>query len=273
MERFTYALEPGTSLPKGIGYKLYGALNDLAGPVLAAHWHSLQQAEIHQHLFVDEGRFYWRLALLADDEPDFALRSAREDLARRLAGLTRLPVDGRDLALQVVERVTLSRTAILHHHLSHQAPADRLTLTLRAPLAFKRAGHYDPLPQPELMAQSLINRWAPLLPELAADPARLRAHAATSLLPARMSLRTTAVPIKGSHIPGSLGDMTLILKARPPLRRLWGLFFALGEWSGIGVKTALGMGGISVMAPGWTSLPANAMIDSSSTAPQETTDI
>lgn len=267
MQRFTYALA-ATDLPKGFGYQLYGALNALAGDPLTASWHEARHPRVSQHLYWSDGTFYWRVALWGDLAESDRLSAAEADLADRLAGLDRLTVAGRVFTLEGQAHEALTLESLLHHHLADQDPPDRLNLVLRSPLAFKRRGHFDPLPQPDLMVQSLINRWGAALE---ADTDRMetyRAMAGDQVWPARLRLRTTAVPIKGSHIPGSLGEVQLILKAGDPLRRFLALLFALGEWSGIGVKTALGMGGLDVAFPGWTSLPASAMIR----APKETTE-
>lgn len=267
MQRFTYALAEN-NLPKGLGYRLYGALNDLAGDPLATSWHGADRAGMSQHLYRAAGTFYWRIALWGDLAGSDRLLAAEAALADRLASLTNLPLSGRPLALKLQAREALPLEDLLTHHLADQAPPDRLNLVLRSPLAFKSRGHFDPLPRPDLMVQSLLNRWGDVLDARGDQVSTYRDLAAASIWPARVRIRTTSVPVKGSHIPGSLGEVQVLLKAGAPLRRFLGLLFALGEWSGIGVKPALGMGGIDVAFPGWTSLPASAMIKE----PKETTE-
>ena len=58
------------------------------------------------------------------------------------------------------------------------------------------------------------------------------------------ALRSTGFRLKETVIPGFTGRLTILLS--PPLAELWSTLLSWAEYSGIGIKTTLGMGGVSI---------------------------
>ena len=59
-------------------------------------------------------------------------------------------------------------------------------------------------------------------------------------------LRTSRVSLKGVKIPGFVGSCILDAKLPLPLLELWNTLLLFADYSGIGIKTGLGMGGVHV---------------------------
>ena len=58
------------------------------------------------------------------------------------------------------------------------------------------------------------------------------------------SLRTVRYSLKGTKIPAFVGNIVMESRLSAPLQEIWQLLVALAPYSGIGIKTTLGMGGV-----------------------------
>ncbi len=59
-------------------------------------------------------------------------------------------------------------------------------------------------------------------------------------------LRTSHYPMKSAKIPGFSGAVTLESHLPAPLEEVWKLLALFAPYCGIGIKTTLGMGGVSL---------------------------
>ena len=62
------------------------------------------------------------------------------------------------------------------------------------------------------------------------------------------NLRTTRFQLKENKIPGFIGNMRIDAHLSAPLLDIWKILITFSEYSGIGIKTALGMGGVKLSA-------------------------
>ena len=60
------------------------------------------------------------------------------------------------------------------------------------------------------------------------------------------SLHTVSYPIKNTRIPGFVGSAVVEARLALPLLELWNALLSFAPYGGIGIKTTLGMGGVSV---------------------------
>ena len=66
----------------------------------------------------------------------------------------------------------------------------------------------------------------------------------------RYSLRSAIYYLENTRIIGYKGKITLIIRGPVELARLAGALLFFAEYAGLGVKTALGMGGVRITAKG-----------------------
>lgn len=128
------------------------------------------------------------------------------------------------------------------HLLPSQPPDRRVTLHLASPTAFHSEERTQPLPLPELVFGSLVERWNSFAP--VALPAELRRYAAECLRISRFNLRSRGVPLKeGGLRIGATGEVTYTTSNYD---RYWmSLVNALADFaqfSGVGAGVSLGLG-------------------------------
>lgn len=139
---------------------------------------------------------------------------------------------------------------------ARENPASRTRLWFRTPCAFKQAGRYAIYPQEFLLLQSLVLHWNTAFPDCQLnDPDALDAIL-RGLRILDYNLHTVSYPIKNTRIPGFVGSAVVEARLALPLLELWNALLSFAPYGGIGIKTTLGMGGVSVepLAPPQRSL-------------------
>lgn len=126
----------------------------------------------------------------------------------------------------------------------------RWTLEFSSPVSFRQKGMCQPLPLPELVFGSLLDRWNACAP--VPLPGEVRRYAAERMVASRFDLRTEVELSKGG-VPqvGSVGRCSYIALENDPV--MTGCIEALARFaffSGIGAGTARGLGQARVIGSG-----------------------
>lgn len=127
--------------------------------------------------------------------------------------------------------------------------ADTLTLTFTAPTAFKRTkGHYLSRPEPAYIFRSLYNRWNGFaeerLPPALDDSIQRRLR----LVESDVMVKTLRFA-RGSKgiVPGFHGRVQIALdESSAELRQMLHALAAFAPFSGVGIKTTVGMGQVKL---------------------------
>lgn len=125
-----------------------------------------------------------------------------------------------------------------------------LNLEIQTPTAFKQSGRYVILPDLRLIYQSLMNKYSVVSEQMQMlDEETLEQMTVNSEI-ARYRLHSTSFPLEGISVPGFCGDLTIKFSGPDTLARYARLLLHFGEFSGIGIKTAMGMGAIKIKERG-----------------------
>lgn len=112
--------------------------------------------------------------------------------------------------------------------------------------SFKQNGRYVIFPQEKLILQSLVNRWNSFCEEYPlCDPDAL-CMLESGIYIRDYTLKSVRYHLKNVYIPAFVGKVTLDSRLPVPLAELWRAILLWADYSGIGIKTALGMGGANV---------------------------
>lgn len=227
MLQYRYQLTPSDSavLPSHCAYRLYAALLEQLPPEPAQRLHANSGGAISQYVYTESGRSFWVITLLNADAA--ALLSAvltdtlclplpRETVTARLQALLRLP----------------DADAFADYEAQLENP---YRLTFPVPAAFKQNGRYISLPREELILGNLWRKWNVVFPDapIAQPPQAFMTD---------FRIHSASYGLKGVQIPGFCGQLRLAPEAgqAEELRKLT----ALARFTGVGIKTALGMGGV-----------------------------
>ncbi|MBR4544397.1 MAG: CRISPR system precrRNA processing endoribonuclease RAMP protein Cas6 [Oscillibacter sp.] len=229
------------SLTPEWAYALYAALLENAPPAFSERVHAAIVTPVSQFLRVDHGRLLWVVNLLGNASED-ALSGYLESV--QSVTLTRkrvrLHVSGRERRFVPDVEALLSAT---------DGKSGAYTLRFLTPAAFKSREKYRNFPDSFLILQSLMKKWNACIPEcLIEDEDGEGIQAMADGLSFRhFWIRDSAYHLKGNQIPGFVGEFVIENHLRGFQRQLADAILFFSNFAGVGIKTALGMGGVEAL--------------------------
>ncbi|MCD8124163.1 MAG: CRISPR-associated endoribonuclease Cas6 [Lachnospiraceae bacterium] len=122
-----------------------------------------------------------------------------------------------------------------------------IRLAFQTPTAFKQAGEYVFYPDLRLLYQNLMMKYdAAVQDETLHDEELLEQLMVNSTI-IGYRLKSCFYSVHGSKIPAFMGEITIRVKGPQTLVNLINMLCHFGEYSGIGIKTAMGMGKLHVV--------------------------
>ena len=223
-----------TALPSCLAYRLYAWLLDQIPREEAACFHDQTQQALTQYLERDG---VWTVNLFGDDAVE-QLGCVLEHVERIILYAEELTVQDRQIR-PVGEPEDFLR-------MGRGEVGRRALLRIVSPAAFKQSGRYVIFPQEGLLLQSLLMKWNAVCPKYPMEDADMLDEMKRGIRIVDYSLRTGRFQLKNAAIPSFYGK--IILEERLPvvLKEIWNALLCLAPYSGIGIKTTLGMGGVQV---------------------------
>lgn len=121
-----------------------------------------------------------------------------------------------------------------------------LLLDFLTPASFKSGGKYIIMPDMRYIYQSLMNKYSAVSADMDMyDEETLQQLAGSSSI-IQYRLRSTGFPLEGVTIPSFKGEICVKLHGTSTMAKYIRLLARFGEYSGIGIKTAMGMGGMKI---------------------------
>lgn len=220
------------------GYHLYAALLVRLPGDFGRRVHENGTSPISQFISPGEGALCWSVTLLGEEAEGLVgpVLERGEPFALQKDGVVLTPaLKDREQAADADELFLRGAAGGRFHRLEICTPA-----------AFKSRGQYLNLPTPRLILQSLMKKWNGCFPEcpIVDEDGQGMEAMAEGLTFREFRLRDAVYSLKGSPIPGFRGTLTLENRLSGFHRELAGALLVFSGFSGVGIKTTLGMGGI-----------------------------
>lgn len=122
----------------------------------------------------------------------------------------------------------------------------RVTIRFHTTSSFKQDGSYVIFPQERLLLRSLLAKWSAWFPEYSLDDEDAAAALERGVRITDYQLRSGRYTLKSARIPGFSGHLTLSSALSAPMQEVWKLLLVFSTLCGIGIKTTLGMGGVTL---------------------------
>lgn len=231
----SYQFQLSQPLPFTAAYPLYAALLEQAPSNFAARLHESTVTPLSQYICGNT----WQVSLFGPETIDAlapALESMDELFLRR--DRTRL-----NLQLDHIHDVPAVE------QLLEGPPAHRGVIRFVTPTAFKSGGSYQLLPTQRLILQNLILKWNGCFGSICPieDEGGGLDALAGGLRYRSVQLDTMSYSMKNTQIPGILGTIAFDNRLSDFHQHLAHALLTFGSFSGLGIKTALGMGGIKIL--------------------------
>jgi len=230
----------GQRMHSNWGYALYGILSQNTDADYIAQLHQRNETPISQYLELLPGtsEAIWHINLLGEEAIHYWGKPLKKHDSYQ--------ADHHHTVLQVLEQnweEPVSEHDFCQRYLVED-PADRRhKLNFITPVGFKSQEQYQLFPSVELIVKSLWRSWQNYSQELKLEGDVVRDQLIQYTQIWEYQLKSARYPVKGNKIPAFRGNLVLSVHGPEPLARLVQLLLAFGEYSGLGMKTALGMGG------------------------------
>ncbi len=135
------------------------------------------------------------------------------------------------------------------HLLAHRPPAFRIKLEFASPTTFRSQGRSRPMPMPEWVFGSLLDRWNSFSPIQAAE--EMRRFAAECVAMSKFRLRTRAIPLKNKVVQmGCVGRADYVCLHRDNYwASMLNMMADYAFYSGVGYQTTKGLGQVRRALP------------------------
>ena len=243
MERFTIQMMcPDRAPSPSWGSVLHGMLMETLPSPWPEKMHEEGPRPLSQWVEVKSPtRFIWHIGVLDDD-----LGEALEKALTPGKILSCVHLNAQ-MTIESVEIERLTPAAYMKPFFLSEEPCPGMYITFCTPTTHKSQRQYAIFPSVELIAKYLAIRFCAMAPDFAlADPEALNQVIAHTRI-SRYRLESMRYSLEGAWLVGYTGRVELRFEGPDPLKRLAGILFSFASWSGVGIKTALGMGGCEVM--------------------------
>ena len=226
----------------GAAYTFYGALMQKLTPECAEQMHSADEINLTQYLTPVSGgaKALWTVSLLSKEK--------NTEAASILEDCNEYRLISRDTVMKVEERasVVVDSLGELLDIPGGDRDCARFHMRFISPTAFRVAGEYQFFPTVKHILASLSSRWNAAFPASPVEDCDAFTALEKGVRITGYDLRSSYYRLKGTPIPAFTGWATLSAKLSPPLLQLLRGLLAFGCFGGIGIKTALGMGGTAI---------------------------
>ena len=122
------------------------------------------------------------------------------------------------------------------------------TIYIQTPLAFKNGKDYTFMPDFRLLFRSIMKKFDLFSNDIKLYDLETINHLTEVIKIKKYKIRSNIFNLHNQKIPGLLGTITFTIDSNDAICRLVSLLLAYSEYSGVGIKTAIGMGSVSLCA-------------------------
>lgn len=223
------------------GSLMHGILMEALIPEVVNLLHESQLKPYTQYVTTDgDDNLIWTIGIWDND--------IAAHIIPAVMSISKIFIKHKNLELKVTasQRLSISKNEHFHKYFTSEKPARRYEIEFLTPCSHKQQGEYVLFPTPELIINSLARRYNAYINDISLDDEEAMEQIAQNIKIVRYTLRTAVFYLENTKITGYTGKITIIIRGPEQLARLAGALLSFGEYSGIGIKTALGMGGIKV---------------------------
>ena len=238
------------SLEEKLNYRqtslLQGVLMENIESTYAEYLHRKKMHPYSQYVMPDTGgRGAWWVVQTLNRE---AYENIIEPLMTCGDKLTLKHGGERQLTINDRKKEIMAKADLLRDFYAKVAP-HKFRLQFLTPTAFRQKGRYVILPDIRLMCQNLMMKYSAASDKMEMADDDALEQMATEIFITRHLLRSAVFSAEKQNIPGFVGEVTLCCHGAETMARYLRMLLAFGEFAGVGIKTAMGMGAMKEILP------------------------
>ena len=151
--------------------------------------------------------------------------------------------DGKRVKIVNKEVQTLEERALLNQFYSNEVQR-YINLEFVSPTSFKRNGRYMIMPDVRLIFQNIMNKYSTSSDSVSMLDTDALDQLEENCYIVNYRLRSVTFPMEKTKIPSFMGGITIKVNGPETMVRYANMLTDFSEYSGIGIKTAVGMGAV-----------------------------
>lgn len=241
LSKLIIKLEKKDGLNQNIGSLLQGVIMEKLETEYIEKLHSSELNPYSQNVIFYEAYIQWTICTMT--------KEAREKIAIRLLSDSEqtITLDYKKISLKILSK---ELQEISYEELMNQTYFGKcspyLNLSFESPNAFKVMGRYQNYPTLIHVFQSLIRKYDAVSGETKIFSEELMGEIEAHAYIKHYNLHSTFFHLEGTKIPAFRGTITVKLNGPQMFINLMHLLAMFGEYSGVGIKSSIGMGRLSV---------------------------
>ena len=225
----------GIKVSQSVGSVLHGMLLEHVDKDYVEFVHQQALRPYSQYVTFDRERnaLLWRISTLNK-------QAAEEILSPAFSLPMSVHLNQKGWDLQILGKNCIQN--ISYDQLAEKYFANDVEYRFITSCSFKTDGEYAIFPQPKLITKSLVNRWNAFATSEKLDEKSVAYDLAEQVYVADYDLKMQKFALEGTRIQAFRGSYTLAFKGNLMSRKILCMLGEFAQYSGIGIKTALGMG-------------------------------
>lgn len=225
------------------GSLMHGALMEMIDTDYAEYLHQNGLHPYSQYFYWDKEKecYVWRISTLNSE--------SRDKIIDTVKGISNVYLKYKDINLEVKSSEIVKEISykdLANKYMLESNPRTKFNVRFITPTTFKTQGEYIIFPNISNIYYSLLTRWNSFSKEVTLDDKDTQTHLINYTKMIGYKLRSTKFQMESVKINSFIGESYYSVRGPLTLVSIANLLFAFSEFSGIGAKTSLGMGGVKV---------------------------
>ena len=241
--RLVIELENNKEIPYNysLSTAFQGYLMDLIDEGFADKMHSSGYHPYSQFVMIVDGKLRWVINVLDEEAEKFIVKKLLEDDVKSVH-INKLEDD-----LNIINKEYFVTTYDeLFKECYFKNDSRYIEVRFLTPTAFKQNNRYQFFPDIKLIFQSLMMKYDAASSQNVIFDAELLKHFEENTEIVSYNLRSTSFFVNANKIPAFIGRLVFKINGPMQMANLAYLLLRFGAYSGVGIKSGMGMGGIEV---------------------------
>lgn len=214
----------------------HGVLMELLEEEYVEYLHLSQLHPYTQHLEYRQGVWYWVVCGLNTE-------AVQKIIHGSLLNLDHVHIKKKNMDIMVVDKTyhELTEQELLNYFYEGDG-SKYLRVHFVSPTAFKQNGNYLFYPDLHCVFQSLMNKYDAAMGVGSMTDLDTLEQLCQYAKIVRYDLKSVSFALEGIKIPAFVGKITIEMRGTKTMANFAKMLFEFGKYSGVGIKTSLGMG-------------------------------
>lgn len=230
-------------------YKIYNWGSIMQGALLeemdyeyVERLHNMKYNPYSQYIYLNkDGSYIWRINTIGEE-------AFKKILEENILTKDKIFIKNKDLEIKILEKNLISNTnldEILKKWFVAEEGSNKIKYKILTPVSYKDDNKYIIIPDIKLILSNLINKWNAFSSNNI-DKNIYEEYLIRTFI-SNYNIKSTTFSLEKIKIKGYIGEIEITIKANQMMINILNMLFEFAEYSGLGIKTSIGMGGIKIV--------------------------